>query len=62
MSPHTKYNVHVIFLWGPSVTPRQRQIPRERGPLALPTHHLLTWSLHVYHVSVYGDHGKLWFM
>ena len=27
-----KCNVHFISLWGPSVTPCQRQIPRESGP------------------------------
>ena len=31
-SSHTKYNVHVIHLWGPSVTHANGEIPRESGP------------------------------
>ena len=76
---HTKYNVHMICLWGLRVIPHKMQYRRNFlwGPsvvhingefhvkvalLALLAHHLLSWGLHVLHVSVSRDHGKSCFM
>ena len=57
-----KCNVHIISLWGPNVTHVNDDFHVKMAILALPTHQLLTWSWHVLHVSVYGDHGEPCFM
>jgi hypothetical protein len=43
-SSHTKCNVHVISLWGPSVTHVNGEFHVKVALLALPAHHFLTWS------------------